>query len=129
LPHLFDTQLKLWSLITNPAMLDSLDNIEAEVLSWPGTNTTLHKYGGMQFNYNGHEIGHVHSNGILDIRFSRKTKQQLMDEGRVNDHHVFDKSGWISFYIRGKEDADNAVELLRMAYLKTRQTYEVLKTS
>lgn len=129
LPQLFDSQLKLWSLLTNWGLLQAIDDIETEILSWNGTNTTLHKYGGIQFNYKALEIGHIHSNGILDIRFSRKIKQQLMDEGKIDDHHIFAKSGWISFYVRGKEDSDYALELLRMAYLRTCQTYEVFKTS
>jgi hypothetical protein len=116
LPYLFDSQLMLWTLFTNPQILDALDSIEAEVLHWQGTDKRLHKYGGLQFDFNGKEIGHIHSNGLLDIRFSRKIKKQLLAEGRVNHHHVFEKSGWISFYIENKNDAQYAKELLRKAY-------------
>ena len=118
LAYLFDSQFKLWMLITNPELLDCLDDIEAEILSWKGASVSLHKYGGMQFNCNGKEIGHIHSNGILDIRFSRNIKQQLMEEGRISDHHVFTNSGWISFYVMKKGDVVYAVSLLKMAYLK-----------
>ncbi len=118
LAYLFDSQFKLWLLITNAELLDCLDDIEAEVLSWKGTSVSLHKYGGLQFNWNGKEIGHIHSNGVLDIRFSQKIKQQLMEEGRINDHHVFTNSGWISFYVMKKEDVKYANRLLKMAYLK-----------
>jgi hypothetical protein len=118
LAYLFDSQFKLWLLITNAELLDCLDDIEAEVLSWKGTSVSLHKYGGLQFNWNGKEIGHIHSNGVLDIRFSQKIKQQLMEEGRISDHHVFTNSGWISFYVMKKEDVKYANRLLKMAYLK-----------
>jgi hypothetical protein len=118
LPQLFDSQLKLWSLLTNWSLLQAIDDIEAEILSWEGTHTTLHKYGGLQFNYKGLEIGHIHSNGILDIRFNRKIKQQLMNEGKISDHHIFIKSGWISFYMQGRADTGYALKLLRMAYIK-----------
>lgn len=117
LPHFFDSQLKFWQLITGSEKLDCLDDIEKEVLSWKGTFITMHKYGGVQFNCNGKEIGHIHSNGILDIRFNRKIKQQLMNEGKINDHHVFANSGWVSFQIKKKQDSEYAIKLLRMAYL------------
>jgi hypothetical protein len=117
LPLVFDSQLRLWLLVTNASVLTYIDEIEAEVLSWEGTSAGLHKFGGLQFNFNGKEIGHIHSNGILDILFTRDTKQRLLAEGRINCHHIFTNSGWISFYIRKKEDKDYAIALLRMAWL------------
>jgi hypothetical protein len=113
----FDCILKLWTLITNPTLSDLLDEIETEVLTWPGTKSTLHKYGGTQFDYQDMEIGHIHSNGLLDLLLNLKTKQQLLAEGRVTDHHTFTKSGWVSFTIKNKEDKANALALLRIAYL------------
>jgi len=118
LPHLFDTQLRLWALVSGSEIPQCLDDIEAEVLTWPGTTRTTHKYGGMQFNYKGKELGHIHSNGLLDMLFTRKIKEQLIKDGRVSDHHTFIKSGWISFYIRNNEDAVYAQYLLKTACLK-----------
>jgi hypothetical protein len=116
--HLFDTQLRLWELLTFSPVLKYIDDIEAEVLNWPGVGKSMHKYGGLQFNLGERELGHIHSNGLLDIRFSRKIKQQLLAEGRATEHHTFKKSGWISFYIRNAHDAVYAQELLRMAVLQ-----------
>ena len=114
----FDAWLKLWSLITNPCLLDGIDDIEAEVSTWAGVTVGLHKYGGIQFNYQGKELGHIHGNGILDMRFSRAIKNRLMEEKRISHHHVFPDSGWITFYICKKEDSDYAVSLLKMVYKK-----------
>ncbi len=113
--HLFDTQLRLWELLTFSPVLKYIDDIEAEVLKWPGVYKSMHKYGGLQFNFDGRELGHIHSNGLLDMRFSRKIKEQLLAEGRVTEHHVFKKSGWISLYIRDYNDALYALELFKMA--------------
>lgn len=118
LPHLFDAQLRVWALVSSSLVPRCLDDIEAEVLTWAGTTKTLHKYGGTQFNYKGKEIGHIHSNGLLDMLFSRKIKEQYLSEGRISDHHTFRNSGWISFYIRDFGDADYALKLLKTAYLK-----------
>lgn len=116
LPHVFDSMLKLWCLITRSYLLDWLDEIETEVLSWEGVSTSSHKYGGLQFNYKGKEIGHLHSNGLLDILYSREVKKSLLEKGRIEPHHLFEKSGWISFYIVNFHDRTYAKELLEIAY-------------
>ena len=114
----FDSLIKIWMFISNPKMLEWLDEIEEEVLSWNNTSVNLHKYGGIQFDYKGKEIGHVHSNGLLDVLFSKKSKMDLIKEGRIADHHVLKNSGWISFYIHNQDDVDYAKRLLKMAYEK-----------
>jgi hypothetical protein len=113
---LFDGLLKLWVFFTKPALLDWMDEIEAEVLRWQHTTSIIHKYGGMQFNYKGREIGHIHSNGLLDMLLSRSIKAELMQDGRISDHHIFKNTGWVSFYMRSVNDRDFALELLRKGY-------------
>lgn len=108
--------LKLWVLVTHSEILDWMDEIEAEVLSWKGTTISKHKYGGLQFNYNGKEIGHLHSNGLLDILYSRKIKKKLMEYGKIKQHHVFESSGWISFYLERPADKRYAIQLLLISY-------------
>jgi len=120
MPLVFDAWLKLWTLITNGAILDAMEIIESEIQSWKGTTVGLHKYGGVQFNYHGRELGHIHGNGLLDMRFSRAVKKELLAENRVNHHHIFVNSGWISFYIRSKDDAEYATKLLKIAYDRRR---------
>jgi hypothetical protein len=115
--HVFDSQFKLWILITNRALARDLEGLELEVGKWEGVSVGMHVYGGVQFNYQDREIGHLHGNGLLDVLFSKKIKFELMNQGLINDHHVFSKSGWISFYIKKENDAAYAIELLRMAYM------------
>lgn len=121
----FDAWLKLWSLIAKPGILDAMDDIEAELSTWHGVTICLHKYGGTQFNYNGKELGHIHGNGILDMRFSRIVKSKLIEEKRISHHHVFPDSGWVTFYIREKEDSTYAVALLKKAYDKRRALHKI----
>jgi len=117
LPHLFDAWLKLWTLITNPKLLDWIDDVEKEILTWPGTTATTHKYGGLQFNYGNKELGHIHSNGLLDMLLNRKLKQQLMQQNsRVQDHHMLKNTGWLSFYMETYGDKEFVLELFEMAY-------------
>jgi predicted DNA-binding protein (MmcQ/YjbR family) len=112
----FENLLILHSFFTYPQLLDYLDEVKAEVLTWPDTSVSLHKYGGLQFNYRRTELGHIHGNGLLDIRLNRKTKELLLTEHKVSHHHTFRQSGWISFYIRSTDDKAYAIGLLRRSY-------------
>jgi len=118
LPQVFEAFLIMWSFIFKPEVLDCIDTIHDEVLSWDGIKECRHKYGGMQFDCYGKEIGHIHGNGILDILFSKKIKEQLLAEGKIKDHHIFANTGWISFYITKKEDAAYAIKLLGLSWSK-----------
>lgn len=112
----FDSCLKMHAAIVNPQLLDCIDEVENEVCCWEGVTLSLHKYGGTQFNYKQKEIGHLHSNGILDIRLDRETKNLLVQGNKAKEHHVFKKSGWISLYIVGKADVENAIAILCLSY-------------
>ena len=117
---LFDTMLMIWNLTFNRSLARSIEELEAMVASWEGVWVSLHKYGGRQFNYCDKEIGHVHSNGILDIRLSRSLKEAFITSGLAKEHHLFKNSGWISFYIRSKGDLVKAVKLLQTSMLELR---------
>ncbi|MBB5622978.1 hypothetical protein HDE69_004060 [Pedobacter cryoconitis] len=120
---IFDSWLKLWMFICKPEILDWLDEIEAEVLTWKGMSVVTHRYGGLQFDLHGTEIGHIHSNGIMDVLLTRQLKQELLEEGRVVHHHVFSQSGWISFYMISISDKEYAKALLLLAYHRKLKKY------
>jgi hypothetical protein len=117
LPFLFDSWLKVYTFLSNAALLDWMDEISAEVQQWPDVNSHLHKYGGIQFDLHHKEIGHIHGNGLLDMPFSRQIKAALLNEGYVENHHFFKDTGWISFHIRTKADMHYAIKLLQLGYL------------
>jgi hypothetical protein len=112
----FDGMLRVHLLVTNRALMHTLDAVEKEVMSWKGVNIIVHKYGGTQFNIGRKEIGHIHGNGLMDVHFTKKQKQALLREGKAVEHHVLKGSGWISYYIRSEDDRQGAIGLLRMAY-------------
>lgn len=126
LPHVFDALRKIGTLFTNNNLLDYLDEIESEVLSWQHTTLQMHKFGGLQFNLYNKELGHIHGNGLLDILFSRKEKSELMQKYPVKDHHVFKNSGWISFQVKTEADKKIAIELLRLSYLAAQKNEVVI---
>lgn len=122
LPHVFDALLKIGTLLSNRNLVDFIDDIENEVLSWAQTSVHVHKFGGTQFNFFDKELGHIHGNGLLDILFSRKTKSELMLKYPVKEHHVFKDSGWISFQVKTEADKKIAIQLLRYAYLAAQKS-------
>jgi hypothetical protein len=119
LPHVFDSWLKVYSMLTQPRVLHYIDEIEAEVLTWKYASISLHKYGGTQFNVDRKEIGHIHSNGLMDVLLKKSLKRELLQAGRITNHHTFNNSGWISFYIRNDSDRDYAIRLLKLSGCKS----------
>ncbi len=116
LAHVFDALIKIGVLFSNRNILDYVDDVENEVLLWQNTSVQAHKFGGIQFNLSGKELGHIHGNGLLDILFSRKIKSQLLKEGKVKEHHTFKNSGWITFQIQTADDGKSAIKLLKYSY-------------
>jgi hypothetical protein len=118
MPLLFDSMQKVFLMVNGSPVPGLLDSMEDEISRWPGIKIGLHRYGGLQFNIGRKEFGHIHSNGLLDIRFSKIGKQELLLEGKVSHHHVFPSSGWISFRVQTSEDTSYALTLLKSSYLQ-----------
>lgn len=118
LAGLFDALMMIWNMTFNSKLMDSIEHIENEIAKWDGISRSVHKFGGIQFNYRSKEIGHIHSNGILDILFTKKIKSELIQHHEVFDHHIFPHSGWISFYIRSASDIPKAMWLLELSYTR-----------
>jgi hypothetical protein len=116
LAWLVDALMLIWNSAMNRDIPKFIDQIEEDVSSWDGITLCIHRFGGIQFNYRGEEIGHIHSNGILDILFSRKVRQELVDAGRAAPHHVLPNTGWVSFYVLKEDDVERAIRLLKTAY-------------
>src|SRR5919109_5401384 len=92
------------------------EQIVREVSRWPGVETAPHRFGGIEFRVGRRELGHLHGDRIADLPFPRRVRDQLIAEGRARPHHVLPDSGWITVSIGSPEEAENAIELFRMAY-------------
>lgn len=90
--------------------------VEHSVLSWPETTAEPHRFGGVEFRVHGHEIGHLHGNRQADLPFPVRMREELVAAGRASPHHILPQTGWVTFYIRGPEDAAALVELFRLNY-------------
>lgn len=97
-------------------MNNAAKTIEQEILSWPGTSVEPHRFGGVEFRVNHHEIGHLHGSNMADLPFPVRVRQELVASGRASRHHILPDTGWVSFYIREPGDTERALELFRLNY-------------
>jgi len=97
-------------------MLGIAERIRRAVLSWPGTQSAPHRYGGVEFRVGRAEIGHLHGSHLVDIPFPRRVRDELVTAGRARPHHVLPESGWVSVPIAGEADVEAVIELLKLNY-------------
>ena len=90
--------------------------IRTSVAEWPGISEEPHRFGGVEFKIGKREIGHLHGDTLLDVPFPKKVRDELVEAGRADPHHILPQSGWISFRIRSAPDVDAAVAILRLSY-------------
>ncbi len=98
--------------------MNNLKKFEEEVSAWANVSVHPHRFGGREFLFGSAEVGHVHTNGIVDIPFTRPIHDALLAEGLVEQHHWVPNSGWITFHIRREKDLKHAVWLMRLSYLR-----------
>ncbi len=94
--------------------------ITEAVESWPGVESAPHRFGGIEFRVGRRELGHLHGDRIADLPFPRRVRDELIAAGRARPHHVLPDSGWITISIRSDAEAEEAIELFRMAYDRAR---------
>ena len=90
--------------------------IETAVSAWEGITAHAHRFGGTEYRLGDREIGHVHGDGLVDIPFPTKLRNEIVSAGQAVPHHVLPESGWVSFYIREPQDVERAIGLLRRSY-------------
>jgi len=98
-------------------MSSYVDQIIEQVSAWPGIRAEPHRFGGVEFDLAGREVGHIHRNGMVDIPFNTAIRNQLLAERKAEPHHILGDSGWITFYMHADSDVPNVLWLFRLAYL------------
>ena len=114
-PQIFDAMLFSSTAVFHPARLRAISAVEKAVNELPGVRPGVHRLGGVAFFFHGKECSHIHGNGLLDCFVGRENREALVREGRASPHHVFPRSGWISFWIRNGDDVSRAIELIRVS--------------
>jgi len=84
--------------------------------SWDGISTALHRFGGVEYRLGTRELGHIHGDHLLDIPFPKKVRDEIVNAGIAQPHHILPETGWVSFYLREEGDVQKAIVLLRRSY-------------
>ena len=92
------------------------DAIVREVSSWPGVTTGRHRFGGTEFRYGHRELGPLHGGRLADLPFPLLVRDELVNGGQAEPHHVHPESGWVSYFIQGADDVARVVALFRLNY-------------
>jgi len=99
--------------------MKNLKKLEEEVSAWPNISVHAHRFGGREFLFGKTaEVGHVHTNGIVDIPLPRPVRDALLADDLADEHHWVPNSGWITFQMRSEEDLSHALWLMRLSYLR-----------
>ncbi len=92
------------------------ERIKQAVLSWDYTVAKPHRFGGMEFCIGSREIGHIHGDYLADLPFPKKVRDEIVEAGEAEPHHILPDTGWVSFYLRKDGDVEHAIALFRRSY-------------
>jgi hypothetical protein len=90
--------------------------IRDEVTSWDGVEANSHRFEGVEFMMGRIEIGHIHGDKLADLPFPKKVRDELIESGRAQPHHVLPESGWVSRRIKSESEVDDVIALFRLNY-------------
>ena len=85
-------------------------------VTWEGVEALPHRFGGIEYQLQKRELGHIHGDHMLDIPFPKKVRDELVVAGMAEPHHLLPDTGWISFYLLESADVERAIALLRRSY-------------
>ena len=95
---------------------DAQKTITETLLGWEGVSSAPHRFGGVEYQLGTRELGHIHGDRLVDIPFPRKVRDEIVNAGLAQPHHILPETGWVSLYLRQQEDVQKAITLLRRSY-------------
>src|SRR5258707_14387331 len=104
------------SIIRECKMSSIAELVEQEVSSWPNVVKLPHRFGGIEFRVNGHEIGHLHGSRQADLPFSLRTREELVAAGRGSLPPILPPTGGGAYYILCPVKVPGLIELFCLYY-------------
>jgi hypothetical protein len=61
---------------------------------------------------------------VADLPFPVRMREELVESGKAQPHHVLPQTGWVSYYLSGENDVAGALDLFKKNYdrLTTRKS-------
>ena len=115
-------------MLTDSEREDFALKVMEEVRRWPGVDMRPHPSpsdadgsDGVEFLLNGRQIGHVHSDCGVHLVLTKALKTSVINEKLAEPLAVAPTSGWAMFNPTCAGDADHAIWLLRVNYVRLRR--------
>ncbi|HZD12177.1 MAG TPA: luciferase family protein [Candidatus Binatus sp.] len=86
------------------------------ILQLPGVSQNTHRFGGIEYRFQGMEFMHSHGPAHLDIRLSMDDQRRVLETGQAEPHRFAPETGWVTLRIRSERDTERAKELIIIAY-------------
>ena len=103
-------------------------NVMEEVRRWPGVELRAHaspitpgEADGIEFRLYGRQIGHVHGDCSVHLALTKALKASVVDEQLAQPLDFAPTSGWATFLPMSAADAQRAIWLLRLNYVRLRR--------
>jgi Family of unknown function (DUF5519) len=116
LTQAFDAGLGVLTILTAPSVYGAISKARNEIKSWPDITESAHKLGGHQFDWHGEELGHIHSNGIADVRLTPSEKDDVLSKDLAVPHHIAPKSSWVTYFMDRGDQIQHVVNLFGIPY-------------
>lgn len=108
-----------------PELQPTIREIVLEVASWPEVERSNYVYGGTEFRIFNRNVGHIHSNGLLDLPFKKQVRDLVIDHGMADWHHFGKKMMWVSVKISASEDFHKVRPLLLLScFIKAKDYFQ-----
>lgn len=103
-------------------------NVMEEVRRWPGVELRPHasptapgEADGIEFRLNGRQIGHVHGDCSVHVVLTKALKASVVSEQLAQPLDLAPTSSWAMFMPLSAADAQRAIWLLRLNYVRLRR--------
>jgi hypothetical protein len=103
-------------------------SVMEEVRRWPGVELRAHaspttpgEADGIEFRLFGRQIGHVHGDCSVHLSLTKALKASVVEEELAQPLEMAPSSGWATFTPMTADDAQRAIWLLRLNYVRLRR--------
>ena len=59
---------------------------------------------------------HIHGHGYCDIRLSKGEQERVLEQRKARPHRWAPEAGYVTFIVKGEEELEPAMELIRMSH-------------
>lgn len=100
-----------------PGMATAFEQFIAEVGHWKDVEVGTARSNTLSFRIKGREIGHLHTDGRLDLPLPHQLRDELVKLGQVEHHGQHYNSCWVTKQIANADDIEEARRILQLNHL------------